>query len=99
MSASNLPLKERVEKLERTLEELTPLIQRGSFKTIEDLEENIQKTIETELEKAKKELQEIKEKATREIGNIPGILDEMCQEFENEMGKNLTLLRKRIREL
>ena len=93
MSAEKLTLRERVEKIEAILDKL------GLDASAINLEETIQETIKTELEEAKAELNEIKVKASTQMGNVPDILNEICQTLESELGLNLTLLRKHIKEL
>ena len=90
-------LKERVESIEEILEKLG--LGPVDINLEETLEETIKKTIRAELEEAKKELTEMKEEYSRHISGIPEILDEICQTLENELGLNLVVLRKRIREL
>lgn len=98
MSKANLTLKERVEKLEKIVEELTLIIQKISFKTIGDLEEKIQKTIQSNLEHAKTELWEEKKKAEAELYYEQEVIIGILEILEKELGVNVVLLQRKIKK-
>ena len=98
VSVEKLTLKERVENLEKIAEELTFIIQKGSSKTIQDAETNIQKIIKTELENAKTELWEEKKKIEVELSGEPEVIREILRILEDQLGVNVVLLQREIRK-
>jgi seryl-tRNA synthetase len=97
VSVEKLTLKERVENLEKIAEELTFIIQKGSSKTIQDAEANIQKIIKAELENAKTELWEEKKKIEVELSGEPEVIREILEILEKQLGVNVVLLQKKIK--
>lgn len=96
-------LKERVENLEKIngemrekLEELETIA-----KTLAESDglESAQKIIQEAREKIEEAIKEGKTEIARMSGGIPEVLDGICTTLENELGVNLVLLRKKIKEL